>query len=148
MKHLFVLICSFVASSAFSKTDLGVRNPMMQTCWATEGQFLVLDTTFDQLGGCTYGDALIDSLSILEVTFDEKKSQSIKALESTVDWPIEECVDWDGTLITGQIPVNGPTVSVCYFDDDSWIEVETLRRGLLDSQNEALKKAIETRFQN
>jgi hypothetical protein len=115
-------------------------NPLIHACNLTGGAFHVLQIDDDQVGFCKYGPALIDSLSVLEITSDQRTSTAAKlALSAGSD-----CAD-SGDFVSAQ-DLEGVPFSICRFSDGSSLEIKTLQSGADSSSNAKLVHALKMRF--
>ncbi len=115
-------------------------NPLIHACNQTGGQFHALQIGDDQVGFCKYGSALIDSLSVLDITSGQRTSTAAAlALSEGSD-----CAD-SGEFLAVQ-DLEGIAFSICRFDDGSAIEVNTLQSGANSSGNAKLVHALKMRF--
>lgn len=125
----------------FFTVSVFASNPLIRICNTTGGIFHEVETSDDHLGLCKYGSALIDSLSVLEVTSNDNKSAAIEAFENTTS---ANCSEASGSTLEAQ-DLEGQSVDLCVFEDGSVIGSKTLEAGSTSPENAGLLKALQTR---
>ena len=138
MKTVGFLI-SLLSLSAFAAV-----NPQIRICNLTQGQYLELKSSDDHISYCQYGDhSLIDSLSVINSSMDNRKTLAVRAL---LESGITACEQVDALAIQAQGLFEEVTYTVCLFRDHSVLELETLKAGANSAKNEKLMKALNSRF--
>lgn len=115
-------------------------NPQIRTCNTTGGVFHSAHLSGDQVGFCIYGAAMMDSVSLLEVTTTSYKKSAVLAFEAGLN-----CSAAGGSEISVN-DLEGHQFDVCLFSDSSIVELNTLIAGPNSSANAGLVQALETRY--
>lgn len=95
-------------------------NPQMRVCRISQGNFEIFDIGTDGIGHCYFGDASIDTISLMEIRFRGIKTQAIEALEYGDRGCVYKVVDGVNNVRNRQF---------CLYRDGSSIELETLMKG-------------------
>lgn len=96
------------------------QNPQIRVCRISQGTFEVFDIGTDEIGHCYFGDASIDTLSLMEIRFEDIKTQAVEALEFGDRGCVYKVVEGVNNVRSRQI---------CLYRDGSSIELETLKKG-------------------
>lgn len=139
MKKLcFILICTMMQFA------YGNSNPQMRTCRIHQGQFWTYDIhspSSDNIGFCRFKSAMIDSVSFMHYAFTNVSSESMTAYLDSLYEKYDSCKDAGGKLIDGK-DSGGEIISICFFQDYSFIERDTLVRGWYSEENRELNSAL------
>lgn len=124
-----------------SLAPLGLSNAQMRACRISGGQFLVGETTDDQIGLCQLGVSLVGAIDILN------KNARIEIPLSLHNYKrgVRECVEQNLARI--YIDQNR-TVDVCLYSDGTLIDLDTLRSGKENPRNFRLNRALGLAFPN
>ncbi|MFZ3229367.1 MAG: hypothetical protein WA160_04115 [Pseudobdellovibrio sp.] len=126
-----------ITFSTFSTQALQT-NPQIRICNQFEGEFLVAQNGDDQVGLCKLDSAIIGSLDLLSLSdaISSNYAQSIQIYEAD----IRSCEPY-GQIITIQLLQSYP-LDVCFFNDGSMIEINTLKSGIHSTKNIKLNKVL------
>jgi hypothetical protein len=121
-------------------------NPQIRTCRQLRAQFtelIVTSPVADRVGFCNFDQSsIIDAISIMSYLYESKTTEAVAAFKSTADKPVKSCLEVGA--VNASSFNNAPMVKkLCYFADESFIEIETLKRGYAHPWNAALVEAIE-----
>ncbi len=132
---IYILFSSFISLNAYA------QNPQIKACINTGGQFHVINTNTDQFGFCQYGNALIDSISMLMFNSDHAKTLAVEAFEATAFDSVRNCEQVNGTEVSGT-DADSDSFQLCFLADSSSIEMKTLRAGYRANVNKGLVQAL------
>ncbi len=133
----FVLFCFSTQIFAFS-------NPQIRLCRVTGGQFWSLDIDYpspDNMGFCRYGQAMIDTISLIEHREYALGTKAMVAYYITKISPFASC-DEAGGILTAGYDSEGQRTQLCSFSDNSHVKSSTLLKGWSHPSNKALNKAL------
>lgn len=117
-------------------TTLAASNPQMRACRVANGQFFVLDTGLDQLGLCRIGYSVIGAIDLLN------KDAAIEDMPFSVYEYSRGATTCEPDHVTTFPNPGGSALKVCYYDDGSLIDLQTLIRGRNHPNNWYLNKAL------
>lgn len=130
---LFMLL-AFVGLSSLAAA---ASNPQMRACRVASGQFFVLDTGLDQIGLCRLGPSVIGAIDLLN------KDADVEDVPASI-YEYRNGVTFCEPAHVASFPnPNGTVLKVCYYDDGSIIDLQTLVRGKNHPQNYSLSKALD-----
>ena len=127
-----LIIMTILVVSAFAQ-----RNPQIRTCNITGGNFSVLNIQVDKIGHCNYGDASVDTISLMDKVYENKESMAVKQF-------LDGVTDCRGIIITGFNNVE--TALICYYNDKSSIRLSTLNAGNNSPANKNLVEALNSQI--
>ena len=137
MKLLMILM--FLSSfSAFAQ-----RNPQIRVCLQNGGNFWSMDITsprVDTIGFCRYDQAMMGSISMMSYFFYANETQAVRSFLSSE--PGSSSCSYLGAMTVDAMDSTGMEWELCLFRDGSFIEKETLLRGLNSPLNRRLKEAL------
>lgn len=112
-----------------------VRNPQIRACYAAGGQFMVVNSTEDQIGLCKLGPSLIGSIDLLN------KDARIEVPLSLHNYKkgVQVCGSQNRTILT---TFDGEEISFCQYYDGSVIDIETLASGKNSGRNPELNSVL------
>jgi hypothetical protein len=117
-------------------TASAASNPQMRACRVVNGQFFVIDTGLDQLGLCRIGYSVIGAIDLLN------KDASIEDMPFSVYEYSRGTTTCEADHIATFPSPGGSALKVCYYDDGSLIDLQTLNRGKSHPHNWYLNKAL------
>lgn len=112
-----------------------VKNPQIRACYAAGGEFMVVNSSEDEIGLCKFGPSLVGAIDILN------KDARIEIPLSLHNYKkgIQLCGSQNMTKFT---TFEGEEISVCQYYDGSVIDLETLASGKNSVQNTELNSAL------
>lgn len=119
------------------------HNPMEHACHFSGGDFHAIATADDQIGFCQYGNAYIDSLSVLEAVANSTETIAVKVVKSSSN--VVTCEQVGGQAIKGQ-DLEGFNFDLCQFKDGSLLERRTLQAGANSEFNAGLLFGLSARY--
>lgn len=125
------MILVFILSGLAFSND----NPQRRICITNGALFWtyqIKSPVEDEVGFCQYGQALLDSMSLIEFFTQNVSSLAIQHFYSTSKKPYQSCEHASGISIDGQ-DSQGTTKTLCLFKDYSFISQETLTSGWYSS---------------
>ena len=111
-------------------------NPQMRACRAASGQYFILDTGLDEIGFCRLGPSVIGAIDLLN-----KDAAMEEAPASLSDYR-DGIADCEPSNVSAIPNGAGNILKVCYYDDGSIIDLQTLSRGKNHSLNWQLNRAL------
>ena len=123
----------------FSTLSVFAFNPQIRACNAVSGEFMVVNTQYDQLGLCKLGLSVVGSIDILN------KDARIEVPLSLFNYRrgVKACNTQNLTRLT---TFEGDSIYVCHYSDNSVIDVETLTSGKDSLRNKELNAALMLKF--
>ena len=119
----------------FSSISAIAANPQIRACNVTGGQFMVVNSEFDQFGLCKYGLTTVGSIDILN------RDAQIEIPLSLYNYRkgVKACPTQNLTTLTTP---EGDSLYVCQYSDSSIIDVETLTSGKDSGRNRQLNMVL------
>jgi hypothetical protein len=136
MKISFFILLTTLSSFAFSAQ----KNPLIRACHTLGGDFVVAQTSNDQVGFCQFDKALIGALGLMHFENKEFISQSISTYLKG-----QTACEPTGVIQT-VIILRGESMQVCAYADGSLIELGTLIKGYKSDDNKKLNTALGLAF--
>lgn len=136
MKYAYAMI---IVICLLSTTSWSAGNPMIRNCNIAGGEFVVVEVTdiltgYDQWALCKFGNAYVGALDVMYFNNQTQTSESFTQYKNGA----EVCT---GKIIESQI-LQGSTLEICQYSDDSIIEIQTLKKGLTNSDNKQLNNFL------
>ncbi len=136
---LSVIFTGFIAQAA------PTSNPQIRVCRLTNGLFHAVNVPDDQIGFCSYGQALLDAPSLMQNAYEGQESLAVQALNKTLTSGYPNCLSAKAQLVQAE-DLEGVPYQLCKFADDSFVAQKTLQAGLMSQQNAGLKAALKMKF--
>lgn len=130
MKTLTIL--TLLTISAFAQ-----RNPQIRTCNITQGVFNAYDVPGDNIGHCIYGNASVDTISLMEKVYYGRETIAVQQFMDG----ITRC---NGSIVSASN--ERESMNVCMYSDNSSIRLSTLQAGNSAGSNIKLVEALNTQF--
>lgn len=131
MKNLALLATILLTTTV----SYAVRNPQIRACHAAGGQFMVVNSTEDQIGLCKFGFSLVGSIDILNKDARIEVPLSLHHYKKGV----QLCGSQNQTTLT---TFEGEEISFCQYYDGSLIDIETLASGKNSGRNPELNSVL------
>lgn len=103
----------------------------MRACRAAGGEFIIANTSDDQIGLCKLGLNYVGAIDVLNRDAQIEVPLSLHYYKKGV----QACSTQNLTIVN---TLEGEEISVCLYSDDSVIDIETLASGYLSQRNAAL----------
>jgi hypothetical protein len=133
MKKL-ILVSSILFSTLVCTA--AVKNPQIRACNQVGGQFLVVSSEEDQIGLCKIGLSYVGAIDILNRDAQIEIPLSLNYYKKGV----QACPSKNITLVYA---IGGDDeISVCMYNDNSIIDIETLSSGFMNDRNTELNKVL------
>lgn len=133
MKKSFLFVIVFASSMAFAVQ----KNPLIRTCNILQGEFVVANSSNDQIGFCRFGKAMVGALDLMLFNNKETITQSINNYMKN-----QTSCEPQGTIETMIIAGGGDSLQICTYPDGSLIELGTLIKGSNSADNSKLNTAL------
>ena len=118
-----------------SNSSFATRNPQIRACVTVGGQFLVVNSEFDQIGLCRIDSSLVGAIDILNSDSGIEVPLSLYNYKKGV----KSCASQNlATLYTFE----NEALYVCQYSDGSILDVETLTSGKDSARNQELNKVL------
>lgn len=117
-----------------SPTFAQIRNPLIRVCTVNQGNFEVAPYGTNEIGLCRFGQAVIDSQSILSGLEGVTTSAANLILSDLIASDCAGVSASEFSLSSGQV--------LCVFGDGSMLSTEAVTAGLSNSDRLLLKKAL------
>jgi hypothetical protein len=132
MKKIFLIFSTILSSVCFSMQ----KNPQIRTCQTLGGEYLVANSSNDQIGLCKFDKAIVGALDLMLFNHKEAILQSLKTfMKGQTNC---ESIGQIQTLIVLQ----GASLQFCSFADGSYIELGTLIKGSHSDDNQKLNQVL------
>ncbi|MAZ48563.1 MAG: hypothetical protein CME65_08365 [Halobacteriovoraceae bacterium] len=138
MKISILILLGFLTTQVFAQ-----RNPQIRVCLQNGGNFWSMDITsprVDTIGFCRYDQSLLGSISMMNYFFYANETQAVRGFLSS-ETSISSCSTL-GAMTVDAMDSTGMDWELCLFRDGSFIEKETLLRGLHSPINRRLREAL------
>ena len=137
---LLSLISLFLIS-----TSVLAENAQRRVCRISGGQFLGLDIQKpqkDNIGVCFFSQmSQLGTISLIENLHNGTDSMAVNALKTTKQTKVMTCEEV-GSFETVALTSTGESYSLCYFEDYSFIGLETLKLGWFSPFNQRLRSLL------
>lgn len=131
MKKSILFVIVFVSSMAFAAQ----KNPLIRTCNILGGEFVVANSSNDEIAFCRFGKALVGALDLMLFNNKESITQSINSY-------MKNQTSCEGQIETMIVLGGGASYQVCTYQDGSLIELGTLIKGSSSADNGKLNAAL------
>lgn len=130
LKTIALSLVLLTSVSAFA-----LRNPQIRACLIAQGDFMIVNTSYDQIGLCKVGPSYVGAIDLLN------KDAQIEVPFSLYSYKkgFQSCADRNLVTLT---MLDGQKLDVCYYSDGTLIDLETLTTGKNDPRNQLLNTAL------
>jgi len=125
---------TILAVLLFSSQVFAISNPLIRNCQLAGGQFLIFQTSDNDVATCHIQQSFIGALDLFLHASQEQPSQSIIDYQSSIQF----CQGQEIQLSTSE----GFQQTFCFYDDGSLIDLATLKKGRYSSDQKAFNSAL------
>lgn len=129
MKKGLLFSALFISINVFA-----VSNPLRRICLEKKGQFFVADLIHDQVAACQLGHSVVGALELVYL------GENLTS-ESVLNYSERKTACF-GQVIQINTSVEGEKITVCRYNDGSFIDLQSLKSGRDSGQNPDLNTAL------